>query len=70
RRIRSGSSYLSQNEVVATFGLMDIQSIDSVRVDWAAGSSLVLQDVPINTEIHVTEGQQGWMERSMPGAAN
>ena len=70
RRIRSGSSYLSQNEVVATFGLMDSQAIDSVRVDWAAGGSLTLQDVPINTEVHITEGQQGWLERSMPGAAN
>ena len=49
---------------------MEIQSIDSIRVDWAAGGSLVLHDVPINTEVHVTEGQQGWIERTMPGAAN
>ncbi len=67
RRIRSGSSYLSQNEIVASFGLMNIEVIDSIRVDWPMNHSQVLYDLPVNTEIHITEGQQGWTQRPMSG---
>jgi len=68
RRIHSGSSYLSQNEVVASFGLKQIEVVDSIQVDWPNGETQHLYDVPVNTEIHIVEGAEGWIERTLPKA--
>ncbi len=70
RRIHSGSSYLSQNEVVASVGLKEIEVVDSIRVDWPSGETQSLYNVPVNTEIHVIEGEAGWVERPLFNAIN
>ena len=70
RRIRSGSSYLSQNEVVAAFGLMDFAVVDSIRIDWPDGKVQFLYGLPANVEVHITEGEEGWNPRPMPGTVN
>ena len=67
RRIRSGSSYLSQNEIVAAFGLLDYAIVDSIRIDWPNGESQLLHDLPVNVEVHVVEGKEGWTSRPMNG---
>ena len=43
--VRTGSSYLSQNEITLTFGLDTLASADSVIVTWNDGASIVLRDV-------------------------
>ncbi len=70
RRIRSGSSYLSQNEIVAAFGMREMAVVDSLRVNWPDGQVQVFYDVPVNIEVHLTQGQEGWNERPMPGIVN
>ncbi len=67
RRIRSGGSYLSQNEIVAAFGMLDIEVVDSMLVSWPDGQTQVLYDLPVNIEAHITQGQEGWSTRPMPG---
>ncbi|MCY4158965.1 MAG: CRTAC1 family protein [Bacteroidetes bacterium] len=70
RRIRSGSSYLSQNEVVAAFGLMNDTAVDSIRIDWPDEKVQILYDLPVNIEVHIIQGQENWTEHSMPGVIN
>jgi len=67
RRIRSGSSYLSQNEVVAAFGLMNLMVVDSIRIDWPNQHTQILYDLPVNIEAHITEGEESWVQRPMSG---
>ncbi len=57
RRIRSGSSYLSQNEFVVTFGLGQAEQADSVWVHWPLGAVQVFGPVAANQEIHLVEGE-------------
>lgn len=54
RRVRTGSSYLSQSEKVATFGLGQTSVIDSVVVDWAGGERTVTTDLDVNQEIRLS----------------
>ncbi|MCY4172146.1 MAG: CRTAC1 family protein [Bacteroidetes bacterium] len=65
RRIHSGSSYLSQNEVVASFGLNGMTTIDSLWVHWPNGQTQSWYDLPVNTEIHIIEGDKSWVQRPM-----
>ncbi|MXX98234.1 MAG: CRTAC1 family protein [Rhodothermaceae bacterium] len=70
RRIRSGGSYLSQNEIVAAFGMLDIEVVDSMLVSWPDGQIQTLYDLPVNIEAHIIQGQEGWSTRPMPGRVN
>jgi len=49
-RIRTGSSYLSQSEKIATFGLGQTKEIDSVEVFWSSGKKSILYDLEVNKE--------------------
>ena len=60
RVIRSGASFLSQHELVATFGLGEADSIERIEIQWPGGSLTTLRDVPVNQEIRVTEGQEDY----------
>ncbi|MDE2956511.1 MAG: CRTAC1 family protein [Bacteroidota bacterium] len=65
RRIRSGSSYLSQSEFAAVFGLGSYEAADSVKVYWPTGRLDVLHSVAANQALHLAAGT--WKTVDMPG---
>jgi hypothetical protein len=54
--VRSGSSYCSQSEAVATFGLGADIVVDSLDVKWPGGAVETFSDIEPNREIVVVEG--------------
>lgn len=56
RRIRTGSSYLSQSETVATFGLNGARQVDNLVVSWPSGRVDRFEAVQANQDIHILEG--------------
>jgi len=56
QRIRTGSSYLSQSEKVAVFGMAQSQQLDSLIVWWPSGKVHRLADVDANQELKIVEG--------------
>ena len=56
-RIRSGSSYLSQSEKVATFGLSNITVVDSLKVYWPSGIVDTFRHITMNQETVFIEGE-------------
>lgn len=58
RRIRAGHSYASQSEKTVTFGLGNLQSIDSVLVFWPGGMITQLTHIAANQTLHLREPQQ------------
>ena len=57
RRVRTGSSYLSQSELTATFGLANTETVDSITVDWPSGKIDRFESVQANVEYRAVEGQ-------------
>jgi hypothetical protein len=57
RMMRSGSSYLSQSELVLTFGLGAASKADSIEVDWPSGQTDKLSAIPAGQTITVQEGK-------------
>ena len=56
REIDGGnSSHMSQNSVIAHFGLGDIELVDKIIVTWVGGKKQVLLHQKSNTLIHITE---------------
>lgn len=58
RIIRTGSSYLSQSEIWATFGLGSNTMVDSLTILWPSGIKDVLYNIKNNQQIIVREGEQ------------
>ena len=56
RRIRTGSSYLSQSEKAAVFGLGEAVRVDTLVVYWPSGQVDRFADVEGNQEIRIEEG--------------
>ena len=54
--VRSGGSYLSQNDLRLHFGLDANEKMDEVEIRWPNGNVERLQDVPANFIYRVTEG--------------
>ncbi|CAM4083858.1 CRTAC1 family protein [Zobellia nedashkovskayae] len=50
-----GSSHLSQNSLIAHFGLSSTTKVDSVIVTWVGGEKQVLLDQKVNQQITITE---------------
>jgi len=50
-----GSSHLSQNSVIAHFGLGDASKVDSVIVTWVGGKKQMLTDQNTNQKLTITE---------------
>ncbi|HWX53526.1 MAG TPA: CRTAC1 family protein [Verrucomicrobiae bacterium] len=55
--LRSGSSYLSQSELVLTFGLGEKTKVASVQIEWPSGKTDQLTDVAADQTITVEEGK-------------
>ena len=56
RRIRTGSSYLSQSERVAAFGLGDREAVDSLTVRWPSGLVERFGEVAGGQDVLLVEG--------------
>ena len=56
RRMRTGSSYLSQSEKVASFGLGTHTVVDSLIVRWPSGQVDILTNLDTNQDLTLTEG--------------
>jgi len=54
--VRSGSSYLSQNDLRQHFGLGTNTKIDSVEIRWPNGNMEKLQDLPADMIFTIVEG--------------
>ena len=55
--MKSGSSYLSANELVLTFGLARHDKAESVEIRWPSGQVDKLSNVEAGQTITVTEGK-------------
>src|SRR5262249_5336102 len=55
--LHSGSSYLSQSELVLTFGLGQQQKADSVEIQWPSGQIDKLSSINAGQTITVQEGK-------------
>jgi enediyne biosynthesis protein E4 len=53
--VKTGSSYCSQSELIATFGLDQAGQADRVEVAWPGGSTQVIEKVPSRTVLLVRE---------------
>ncbi len=59
RQLVGGDGFAVSNERVLTFGLGEIESIDSITVAWPAGTDDVIQEaIPTNSELLVVEGSR------------
>jgi enediyne biosynthesis protein E4 len=54
--VRSGGSYLSQNDLRLHFGLGDAARIDKVEVYWPNGNVQVFPDVAADRFYHLKQG--------------
>jgi hypothetical protein len=55
--VRSGSSYLSQNDLRLHFGLGAADKLETVEVAWPSGQSEALRDLPADFIYTITEGK-------------
>ena len=55
--VRSGGSYLSQNDLRPHFGLGAADKMDTVEVSWPSGQTEVLRDVPADFIYTITESK-------------
>ena len=55
--MRSGSSYLSQSELVLTFGLGGLDRISRIKVEWPSGQVDTLSDITAGQTITVQESK-------------
>jgi hypothetical protein len=57
KMLRSGSSYLSQSELVATFGLGQKAKADSIEIQWPGGQTDKLANINAGQTVTVQEGK-------------
>src|SRR5271169_2946166 len=57
KMLRSGSSYLSQSELVLTFGLGTQTKADSVEIQWPSGQVDMLSNINAGETVTVQEGK-------------
>jgi len=56
RWVRTGGSYLSESEYLATFGLGSATCVDSLVIDWPSGLRDTLTGIPADQQIRIAEG--------------
>jgi hypothetical protein len=57
REVKSGSSYLGQNDLRLHFGLADATRVERIDVRWPAGQVETVRDVAADQIVTVTEGK-------------
>jgi hypothetical protein len=57
REVQSGSSYLTQNDLRAHFGLGGANRSERLEIRWPSGATEVVRDLPANHVITVREGE-------------
>jgi len=55
--VRSGGSYLSQNDLRLHFGVGAAGNMETVEIKWPSGQTELLRDVPADVIYTVTEGR-------------
>jgi len=55
--VRSGSSYLSQNDLRLHFGFAQQNVIDTVEVSWPSGAKDVIKNLPTDFIYTIVEGE-------------
>ena len=68
-QVKTGGSYCSQSQLRATFGLGELNRIDSVEIDWPSGEKQVVNNVPVNRIVRVVENQGIRQEANLKMAA-
>ncbi len=53
--VRSGGSYLSQNDLRLHFGLGAAQKMDRIEIEWPSGSRQTLRDVHADRVVQIAE---------------
>ena len=65
REVKSGSSYLGQNDLRVHFGLGEATRVERIDVRWPAGDVETIRDVAADQIVTVTEGK-GITGRNQP----
>ncbi len=68
RRVRSGSSYLSQMERTATFGVGNADKVDSLLIFWPSGRVDRFTEILADREIALVEGEDTFREVPLEGS--
>lgn len=55
--VKTGSTYLSQSELILTFGTGSHSLVDSLTVNWPNGEQQLFQDIKTGQEILIREGE-------------
>jgi hypothetical protein len=55
--VRSGSSYISQNDLRVHFGIGEASKVEVLEIRWPSGQVDILKDVKPNQVVYVKEGQ-------------
>jgi len=55
--VRSGGSYLSQNDLRLHFGLGNAAAIDVLEIRWPNGKTEIFRDLPADRIYRITEGR-------------
>jgi hypothetical protein len=55
--VRSGGSYISQNDLRIHFGLGKADKVDLLEIRWSSGKVDTFKDVKANQQIFVKEGE-------------
>ena len=55
QEVRAGSSYLSMDSIALEFGLGNAEMVDEIRVRWPSGRTQLIEDVPADQVVRITE---------------
>jgi hypothetical protein len=61
--IRSGGSYLSQNDLRLHFGLGSAARVSRITIRWPSGAVDQLSGIPADRHVVIEEGSQSWRNR-------
>jgi len=57
RQVGAQSSYSSQNSLIQHFGLGESAKVDTLEINWPAGTRQVFNNLPANQTVEIKEGQ-------------